>query len=204
MKRLIDIITIYRFILNPARVVNPRYTINYLINNKHEFIKHSLTSKLTLTLLKKLRSQNPYVLIDFSKAKKLYTDYFNMDNHIESLNQVESLLSSGEVYVTRFRDEIPIKGKRYCEYYINCSYGTFNTVYRINKKVLDSFTLTGLSSTILNLSTYNFTQFRYSTEEEIENYKRIEVLINQNKKKIEVLTKEINWLSKVNSEIIDI
>jgi len=204
MKRLIDIITIYRFILNPARVVNPRYTINYLINHKHEFIKPSLTSKLTLTLLKKLRSQNPYVLIDFSKAKKLYADYFKMDNHIDSLNQVESFLSSGEVYVTRFRDEIPIKGKRYCEYYINGSYGTFNTVYRINKKVLDSFTLTGLSSTILNLSTYNFTQFRYSTEEEIENYKRIEVLINQNKKKIEVLTKEINWLSKVNSEIIDI
>lgn len=204
MKRLIDIITLYRFILNPTRVVNPRYTINYLINNKHEVIKYSLTSKLTLTLLKKLRSQNPYGVIDFSKAKKLYADYFKMDNHIDSLNQVESLLSSGEVYVTRFRDEIPIKGKRYCEYYINGSYGTFNTVYRINKKVLDSFTLTGLSSTILNLSTYNFTQFRYSTEEEIENYKRIEVLINQNKKKIEVLTKEINWLSKVNSEIIDI
>jgi hypothetical protein len=187
MKKLFTLVSIYRYYRNPKLITKPYWSLNALRKLRNNYERHSFESNLIAGLIKKLRAIAPYQVEDFSGAKKLYDDYFKLPNAIQSIEELNDLLTKGDVYVTRFRDEIPVKGKRYCEYYINGSFGRRNGVFKIDKNSYD-------------ISESNLTQYVYSTKEEIEKFDKTEELVDEKLKQIDLLNDEIYKLrEEINS-----
>ena len=187
MKKLFTLVSIYRYYRNPKLITKPYWSLNALRKLRNNYERHSLESNLIAGLIKKLRAIAPYQVEDFSGAKKLYEDYFKLPNAIQSIEELNDLLTKGDVYVTRFRDEIPVKGKRFCEYYINGSFGRRNGVFKIDKNSYD-------------ISESNLTQYVYSTKEEIEKFDKTEELVDEKLKQIDLLNDEIYKLrEEINS-----
>lgn len=198
MIEIINYIRVYRYYKNPKLVENPARAINRLSALTYE--KNSHKANLIAGLIKKLRAIAPYQVKDFSEAKKLYEDYFKMENHIESISEIKKLTNQ-EVFVTRFRNEVPVKGKRFCEYYINGQFGSSQSIFKITSDCIyvDSIKLNSFLGSYCYLSDDNLTQYRYSTPEEISNYKRAEELIRKNNEQIDKLNAEVRRLSKENN-----
>ena len=187
MKKLFNLVRIYRYYRNPKLITKPYWSLNALRKLRNNYERHSFESNLIAGLIKKLRAIAPYQVEDFSGAKKLYEDYFKLPNAIQSIEELNDLLTKGDVYVTRFRDDIPVKGKRYCEYYVNGSFGRRNGVFKIDKNSYD-------------ISESNFTQYLYSTKEEIEKFEKAEELVDEKLKQIDLLNDEIYKLrEEINS-----
>jgi hypothetical protein len=187
MKKLFNLVRIYRYYRNPKLITKPYWSLNALRKLRNNYERHSFESNLIAGLIKKLRAIAPYQVEDFSGAKKLYEDYFKLPNAIQSIEELNDLLTKGDVYVTRFRDDIPVKGKRYCEYYVNGSFGRRNGVFKIDKNSYD-------------ISESNFTQYLYSTKEEIEKFEKAEELVDEKLKQIDLLNDKIYKLrEEINS-----
>jgi hypothetical protein len=202
MKKLFTLVSIYRYYRNPKLITKPYWSLRALCKLRNNYEKHSFESNLIAGLIKKLRAIEPYQVEDFSGAKKLYEDYFKLPNAIQSIEELNDLLTKGDVYVTRFRDEIPVKGNRFCEYYINGSFGRENGVFKIDKVIrnYDSPKLESLSGSYNFISESNFTQYVYSTNEEIEKFEKAEELVNEKLKQIDLLNDEIYKLrEEINS-----
>ena len=201
MNRIINLITIYWYYLQPKKVKNPKQVITMLLKLRDKLEPKSFLSNLTAGLIKKLRIESPYRVKDFTEAKKMYDDYFKMEGSIKSIDEVLELIKTQDVFITFFRNDFSEKGTRYCEYNMGSSFGhPIPTVYKIEKN--DDY----LELKSLIIGSYNhyfrssfITMYRYSTQTEIERYRIAEGLIKHNNKKIEELNDEVRRLSNENN-----
>jgi hypothetical protein len=151
--------------------------------------KNSWVRNNVALLIKNIRKVKPYQIIDYSKAKELYDNIIPID-----LSEVK--VGS---YVFKFTREEPIKGKSWCEYFINES-GTIG-VYKVHKYD-ESYNYWSLENydgnwnhfTVLKENTLR--SFRFATEDEIKEFKISRKNYKQKKKEIEVLQKQITKLYK--------
>lgn len=151
--------------------------------------KRSWVRNQIALLIRKIRKEKPYEIIDYSKARELYEKSIPID-----LSEVK--VGS---YVFKFTREEPVKGKRWCEYFINES-GTVG-VYKVYKYD-ESYSYWSLENYDGNwnhftvLSEKSLRSFRFATKEEIEEFKIARKNYKQKKKEIEVLQKQITKLYK--------
>ena len=147
--------------------------------------KNSWVRNQVALLIRKIRKEKPYKIQDYSKAKELYDSREPID------------LSKVKVgsYVVKYSEDCPVKGERWCEYYINFSSGTGVFKVRALDKYKDLVDYRGESS----YRSFNedwIRCFRFATKEEIEQFKIARKNYKQKKKEIEALQKQISKLYK--------
>ena len=177
---------------NKKQDVNLNLSIKHLLSGtKHQYKrKNSWVRNQVALLIRKIRKEKPYKIVDYSKAKELYNSRTPID-----LSKVKP----GD-YVYKISREEPVKGKHYCEYYINES-GT-EGVYKIYKwndgyKYWSVEDYTGNTNTFGNsLDEESFRSFRFATKEEIQEFKNRRKEYKTKKKEIEALQKQITKLYK--------
>ena len=153
---------------------------------KHNYKrKNSWVRNQVTLLIRKIRKEKPYKIQDYSKAKELYDSREPID------------LSKVKVgsYVVKYSEDCPVKGERWCEYYINFSSGTGVFKVRALDKYKDLVDYRGESS----YRSFNedwIRCFRFATKEEIEQFKIARKNYKQKKKEIEALQKQITKLYK--------
>lgn len=207
LKHLINIYVLHLTVNKNKRIYHG--SLSRMIKFNHDtknIYNWPLHKKYLLSIIKQLRKLYPYVVRDYSKAKKMYTDYFKMNNHIESYDKLcdKILFETDDTYITEFRNKQPIKGDRYADYYIfnkfnNSLNMTFKLKYIVGNDIECSYIgLFGIDDIKMELgSTKNFTNYRYATIEEIEKFKLDEKNMNVINKKI---VKAKDKLSKLYEE----
>ena len=159
---------------------------------KHNYTKkNSWVRNQVALLIRKIRKEKPYEIQDYSKAKELYDSRTPID------------LSKVKVgsYVYKISREVPVKGKRWCEYHINES-GT-EGIYKVHKKdnylKHEYFSLENYDGNWNHFTTLNeetSRSFRFATKEEIRDFKNRQKEYKQKKKEINTLQKQITKLYK--------
>jgi hypothetical protein len=210
-KKIKDTISLYRFQNNINLLDDPKLAASLIQENPHNFYyfklpKEDVRRNLFASLIKKLRAEHPFQPENYTKAKELYDAYFKMEGHIPSFEHILNEVKSGkEVFVTRFREEVPVKGKRFAEYHINGSYSNSTSVYQLMKPS-ESETYINMNDPegFANTSAISvdfFTNFRYSTKEEIEKFKYASVEIKNIRNEIDKKQEEITELWKKVSDL---
>lgn len=151
--------------------------------------KGCIVRNLACSLIKKSRAKYPYVIKDYSKAKKLYDAAIPLD--ISKITK--------ESYIVRVSDDYPFKGERWCEYYIQSSPVEEET-FKVHSKNSSPYSYWSLEDykgnwnhfTVLKEDTLR--AFRFATEVEIENFKNRRKNYETKLKQIEEKQKEINKL----------
>ena len=151
--------------------------------------KNSWVRNQVAQLIKKIRKVRPYKVKDYSKAKQFY------ENQPKGIDF--SKVKEGS-YVVKHTEEYAVKGKRYCEYYINFTSGT--GVFKVGKwndkwgyfRLEDYKGYDGTYS----LDIEDSIVFRFATKEEIEQFKIARKNYKQKKKEINTLQKQITKLYK--------
>jgi hypothetical protein len=210
-KKIKDTISLYRFQNNINLLDDPKLAASLIQEKPHHFYyfklpKEDVRRNLFASLIKKLRAEHPFQPENYTKAKELYDAYFKMEGHIPSFEHILNEVKSGkEVFVTRFREEVPVKGKRFAEYHINGSYSNSTSVYQLMKPS-ESETYINMNDPegFANTSAISvdfFTNFRYSTKEEIEKFKYASVEIKNIRNEIDKKQEEITELWKKVSDL---
>lgn len=157
-----------------------------------------LERKYVLKAVLSYRKIYPYVIQDYSEAKDLYEDYFKLDRCINSLEELKQKFEEQrEIYITRFRKESPVKGARWCEYFINKSWDSEEVpkTYKVDSFVKD------FKYFIINynrgVDDNSLTSFRYATEKEIKDFKRAEIRKASIQQRIKQKEEEIKELKKL-------
>ena len=177
---------------NKKQDVNLNLSIkNLLSGTKHQHkIKNSWVRNQVALLIKKIRKEKPYKIQDYSKAKEFY------ENQPEPIDF--SKVSTGK-YVVKYTEEYAVKGKRWCEYYINFTSGT--GVFKVGEWN-DKWGYFRLEDYRGDYGTYSLDMeddrkvFRFATKEEIQEFKNRRKEYKQKKKEIEALQKQISKLYK--------
>ena len=152
--------------------------------------KNSWVRNQVALLIRKIRKEKPYQIIDYSKAKKFY------ENQPEPIDF--SKVSTGK-YVVKYTEEYAVKGKRWCEYYINFTSGL--GVFKVGEWN-DKWEYFRLENYKGDYGTYSLDMeddrkvFRFATEDEIKEFKISRKNYKQKKKEIEALQKQITKLYK--------
>ena len=178
---------------NKKQDVNLNLSIKHLLSGtKHQYKrKNSWVRNQVTLLIRKIRKEKPYEIQDYSKAKELYDSRTPID------------LSKVKVgsYVYKISREVPVKGKRWCEYHINES-GT-EGIYKVHKKdnylKHEYFSLENYDGNWNHFTTLNeetSRSFRFATKEEIQEFKNRRKEYKQKKKEIDTLQKQISKLYK--------
>ena len=176
---------------NKKQDVNLNLSIKHLLSGtKHQYkIKNSWIRNQVALLIRKIRKEKPYKIQDYSKAKEFY------ENQPEPIDF--SKVSTGK-YVVKFTEEYAVKGKRWCEYYINFTSGL--DIFEVGKwnEKYESFALVDSKDRwgIYSLDREDDIMFRFATKEEIKDFKNRQKEYKQKKKEIEALQKQINKLYK--------
>lgn len=151
--------------------------------------KNSWVRNQVAQLIKKIRKEKPYKVIDYSKAKEFY------ENQPKGIDFGKVKEGS---YVVKHTEEYAVKGKRYCEYYINFTSGT--GVFKVGKwnDRYESFRLEDYKDGYgyCSLDIEDSIMFRFATKEEIEQFKIARKNYKQKKKEIDTLQKQITKLYK--------
>ena len=178
---------------NKKQDVNLNLSIKHLLSGtKHQYkIKNSWVRNQVAQLIKKIRKIRPYKIQDYSKAKELYDSRTPID-----LSKVKS----GD-YVYKISREEPVKGKRYCEYYINqCGEEGIYKIHKhenfINREYFSLEKYNGEWNHLTTLDEESSRSFRFATKEEIKEFKNRRKEYKQKKKEIEALQKQISKLYK--------
>lgn len=147
--------------------------------------KNSWVRNQVSILIRNIREAKPYQVIDYSKAKELYDNTVPID------------LSKVKVgsYIVKYSEDCPVKGERWCEYYINFSSGTGMFKVVSLDKYIDFVDYRGESS-YRSLNGETSRSFRFATKEEIEEFKIARKNYKQKKKEIDKLQKQISKLYK--------
>ena len=177
---------------NKKQDVNLNLSIKHLLSGtKHQYkIKNSWVRNQVALLIRKIRKEKPYKIQDYSKAKELY------DNQPEPIDF--SKVSTGS-YVVKYTEEYAVKGKRWCEYYINFTSGL--GLFKVGEWN-DKWGYFRLEDYRGDYGTYSLDMeddrkvFRFATKEEIQEFKNRRKEYKQKKKEIEVLQKQITKLYK--------
>ena len=152
--------------------------------------KNSLVRNQVALLIRKIRKEKPYKIQDYSKAKQFY------ENQPEPIDF--SKVSTGK-YVVKHTEEYAVKGKRWCEYYINFTSGL--GVFKVGEWN-DKWGYFRLEDYRGDYGTYILDMeddrkvFRFATKEEIQEFKIARKNYKQKKKEIEALQKQITKLYK--------
>ena len=173
---------------------NKKQTVNKDLNieNMLKVTKASYKTKgclirnLVASIIRKHRKENPYRIEDYSKAKALYDSIIPIDL---------SKVNKGS-YVFKFSREEPVKGKRYCEYYINqCGEEGIYKVQCYEEKS-DYFSLLKYNGDLnhCGLDSKRSRSYRFATKEEITEFKNRQKQYKQKKKEIALKQKELNKL----------
>ena len=154
-------------------------------------IKNSWVRNQVAQLIKKIRKVRPYKIQDYSKAKELYDSRTPID-----LSKVKP----GD-YVYKISREEPVKGERWCEYYINqCGEEGIYKIYKyenfINRECFSLEKYNGEWNHLTTLDEESSRSFRFATKEEIKEFKNRRKEYKQKKKEIEELQKQISKLYK--------
>ena len=174
---------------NKKQDVNLNLSIKHLLSGtKHQYkIKSSWVRNQVALLIRKIRKEKPYKIQDYSKAKEFY------ENQPEPIDF--SKVSTGK-YVVKFTEEYAVKGKRWCEYFINFN-GKERGIFKVNSEYPDFFSLVDYKdSVVFALHERDAVMFRFATKEEIKEFKNRRKEYKQKKKEIEVLQKQISKLYK--------
>ena len=168
---------------NKKQDVNLNLSIKHLLSGtKHQYkIKNSWVRNQVALLIRKIHKEKPYKVIDYSKAKQLF----------ESIEPLDISLLSKYSYITRVRAEYPVKGTRWCQYFINYSYGELDTY-----KMREDFEMEDYLGNPFNFLPEYTRAFRFATKEEIKDFKNRQKEYKQKKKEIESLQKQITKLYK--------
>lgn len=148
---------------------------------------------LACSIIKKYRAKYPYVIKDYSKAKKFY----------DSREPLDTSKVTKDSYLVSISDDYPIKGERWCEYYIQSSISSLRVnqqTFKIHNKQSSPYSYWSLEDykgnwnhfTVLKEDTLR--AFRFATEVEIENFKNRRKNYETKLKQIEEKQKEINKL----------
>ena len=174
---------------NKKETVNKDLNIeNMLIVTKASYkTKGCLIRNLIASVIRKHRKENLYKIQDYSKAKLLYDSITPLD-----LSKVNK-----GIYVVKFSREEPVKGKRWCEYYINQS-GNID-IYKVDEydekckywEIKDYKNENIFGNTIDEGS---IRSFRFATKEEVSEFKNRQKQYRQKKKEIALKQKELNKL----------
>jgi hypothetical protein len=159
--------------------------VNHNYKRKNSWVRNQVA-----LLIRKIRKEKPYKEIDYSKAKEFY------ENQPEPIDF--SKVKEGS-YVVKFTEEYAVKGKRWCEYYINFTSGT--GVFKVGKwddkwgyfRLEDYRGEDGIYS--LDMED-DRKVFRFATKEEIEQFKIARKNYKQKKKEINTLQEQITKLYK--------
>jgi len=157
--------------------------------------KNTTRRNLLAQLLRQIRFETPYKVQDYSKAEKMYNDYFKLDNAISSFEALrERVNGDDDVWVTCFRRDIPVRGKRYSEYYVNGGGGL--EVFKLDR---EEKSYGFVSDPYINdlghcISANNITQFLFSTPEEINNKQQKDKKVSDLQKMIKEKEKEVSKL----------
>lgn len=139
--------------------------------------KNSWVRNQVALLIRKIRKEEPYKIQDYSKAKEFY------ENQPEPIDF--NKVTTGK-YVVKHTEEYAVKGKRYCEYYINFTFGT--GVFKVGEwnDKYESFTLIDSKGRwgIYSLDEEEAIMFRFATKEEIKDFKNRQTEYKQKKKEI--------------------
>lgn len=152
--------------------------------NKDSYIRNS-----TALIVRKIRKEKPYKIQDYSKARQFY------ENQPKGIDF--SKVKEGS-YVVKFTEEYAVKGKRWCEYYINFTSGT--GVFKVGKwddkwgyfRLEDYKGYDGTYS----LDIEDSIVFRFATKEEIEEFKNRRKEYKAKRKEINKLQEQITKLYK--------
>ena len=151
--------------------------------------KGCLVRNLAVSLIRKIRKEKPYVIKDYSKAKALY----------DSIPPIDlSKVKIGD-FVFKFSREEPVKGDRWCEYYINesGSEGVYK-VHRNNGSYFSLETYRGEWNHFTVLKEGSSRSFRFATSEEIKEFKNRQ---KEYKQKKEIIAKKQEEISKLYREL---
>ena len=177
---------------NKKQDVNLNLSIKHLLSGtKHQYKrKNSWVRNQVALLIRKIRKEKPYKIQDYSKAKEFY------ENQPEPIDF--SKVSTGK-YVVKYTEEYAVKGKRWCEYYINFTSGL--GVFKVGEWN-DKWGYFRLEDYRGDYGTYSLDMeddrkvFRFATKEEIKEFKNRRKEYKQKKKEIEALQKQISKLYK--------
>jgi hypothetical protein len=150
--------------------------------------KGCIVRNLTCSIIRKHRKEHPYRVKDYSKVKQLY----------DSLIPLDFSKVTVDSYVVKFSVEYPVKGNRWCEYYVDRG-GDVST-YKVHSKKSSPYSYWSLEDyrgewnhfTVLKEKTLR--AFRFATEIEIENFKNRRKNYETKLKQIEEKQKEIDKL----------
>ena len=176
---------------NKKQDVNLNLSIKHLLSGtKHQYKrKNSWVRNQVAQLIKKIRKVRPYKIVDYSKAKQFF------ESQPEPIDF--SKVSTGK-YVVKFTEEYAVKGKRWCEYYINFTSGL--DIFEVGKwnEKYESFALVDSKDRwgIYSLDREDDIMFRFATKEEIKDFKNRQKEYKQKKKEIDTLQKQITKLYK--------
>lgn len=169
-----------------------------------------LKRNLVAGIIKKSRMIHPFnPNEDYTNAKVLYDMVIKMEDNIKSFDDIVECIGIGDTYVTRIMDNIPFKGERFSEYYIQQYYNskllTYKCVelnHRYNDKVgrIESISLQlpNGNSNINTLERDLQLGYRFASVEEIQDFKDKELKINELNKELETLQEK---KTKLYSEI---
>lgn len=150
--------------------------------------KNSWVRNKTAELIKKIRKEKPYRVINYSKAKHI----FETQQQAIEFDKVKK----GD-YIVKFTENFAIKGERWCEYY-TCfvsGTGTFKVGDWHNK--LDAFRLYDYKRNDYEyFDSDDVLMFRFATEQEIEEFKSRQKNYKEKKKEIKKLQDKIQKLYK--------
>lgn len=156
----------------------------YAYKRKNSWVRNQVAQ-----LVRKIRKEKPYKIQDYSKAKHFY------ENQPEPIDF--SKVKEG-IYVVKFTEEYAVKGKRWCEYYINFTSGL--GLFKVGKwnDKWGYFRLEDYKGDYGNFSIdeKESIMFRFATKEEIEEFKIARKNYKQKKKEIDNLQKQITKLYK--------
>lgn len=149
--------------------------------------KNSWVRNQVALLIRKIRKEKPYKIQDYSKAKELYDSRVPID-----LSKVKE-----GSYVYKISREEPVKGKRWCAYYINqCGE---EGIYKVHKKEKEYFSLekyNGEWNHVTILDEKSSRSFRFATKEEIQEFKNHRKEYKAKRKEIDKLQEQISKLYK--------
>lgn len=164
-------------VMSNLNLKNLLYVTKKVYKKKNSWVRNNVA-----LLIKRWRKENPYQVIDYSKAKALYENTVPID------------LSKVRVgsYVVKYSEDCPVKGERWCEYYVNFSSGT--GVFKVT--ALNNLVNYRGESSYRSLNEEWSRSFRFATKEEIEEFKISQKNYKQKKKEIKDLQKQISKLYK--------
>lgn len=155
---------------------------------KHNYKrKNSWVRNQVALLIRKIRKEKPYKVQDYSKAKELYDSREPID-----LSKVKE-----GSYVYKISREEPVRGKRWCEYYINqCGKEGIYKVYKKEKEYFSLEKYNGEWNHFTTLDEESSRSFRFATKEEIQEFKNRRKEYKAKRKEIDILQKQITKLYK--------